>query len=45
MDRTETARRAQLSMLSQGDIDALLAARHADPFGVLGLHADADGKL
>ncbi|MFZ2754207.1 MAG: 1,4-alpha-glucan branching enzyme, partial [Lysobacteraceae bacterium] len=32
-------------MLSQGDIDALLAARHADPFAVLGLHADADGKL
>ena len=32
-------------MLAQGDIDALLAARHADPFAALGLHADADGKL
>lgn len=32
-------------MLAQGDIDALLAARHADPFAALGLHADATGKL
>ena len=32
-------------MLGQGDIDALLAARHPDPFAVLGLHADAAGKL
>ena len=32
-------------MLSQGDIDALLAARHADPFAVLGMHADDAGKL
>ena len=32
-------------MLAQGDIAALLDARHADPFAVLGLHADADGKL
>ena len=32
-------------MLAQGDIDALLAARHADPFAVLGLHADVAGKL
>ncbi len=32
-------------MLAQVDIDALLAARHADPFAVLGLHADAAGKL
>ena len=32
-------------MLAPGDIDALLAARHADPFAVLGLHADAAGKL
>lgn len=32
-------------MLSPDDVSALLAARHADPFGVLGLHADADGVL
>jgi len=32
-------------MLAQGDIDALLAARHADPFAVLGLHADSAGTL
>ena len=27
-------------MLAQGDIAALLEARHPDPFAVLGLHAD-----
>lgn len=32
-------------MLDTGDIEDLLAARHADPFAVLGLHADADGRL
>ena len=34
-----------MSMLGQGDIAALLAARHPDPFAVLGLHADDAGKL
>ena len=32
-------------MLDPGAVAALLAARHADPFAVLGLHADADGAL
>ena len=32
-------------MLGQGDITALLEARHPDPFAVLGLHADDAGKL
>lgn len=32
-------------MLTRGDIDALLDGRHGDPFAVLGLHADAAGKL
>ena len=32
-------------MLSEAELQALLAARHPDPFSVLGLHADADGKL
>ncbi len=32
-------------MLSPAEVDALLAARHADPFSVLGLHADAGGRL
>ena len=32
-------------MLEQSTIDALLAARHPDPFAVLGLHADARGAL
>ena len=32
-------------MLSPAEVDALLAARHADPFSVLGLHADAAGRL
>ncbi len=32
-------------MPTKNDIAALLAARHADPFGVLGMHADAAGKL
>ena len=32
-------------MLSDDDIHALVQARHADPFAVLGLHADADGDL
>jgi 1,4-alpha-glucan branching enzyme len=32
-------------MLSEADASALIEARHADPFSVLGLHADADGKL
>ena len=36
---------ARVSMLGQGDIAALLEARHPDPFAVLGLHADASGKL
>lgn len=32
-------------MLDSGAVAALLAARHADPFAVLGLHADAAGAL
>lgn len=32
-------------MLAESELQALLAARHPDPFSVLGLHADADGKL
>ena len=32
-------------MLEARDAADLLAARHADPFAVLGLHADADGQL
>jgi 1,4-alpha-glucan branching enzyme len=32
-------------MLAEDDIAALLDARHADPFAVLGLHADAGGAL
>lgn len=32
-------------MLAPADVDALLAARHRDPFAVLGLHADAAGRL
>ena len=30
-------------MLSDADVQALVAARHGDPFAVLGLHADANG--
>ena len=30
-------------MLDAADVAALLAARHGDPFGVLGMHADAGG--
>ena len=32
-------------MLSDDDVDALVQARHADPFSVLGLHADDEGRL
>ena len=32
-------------MLNDADVDALLAGRHADPFGRLGLHADDNGRL
>ena len=32
-------------MLADADIAALVEARHADPFAVLGLHADAVGKF
>ena len=32
-------------MLNPNDVAALLAARHADPFAVLGLHADDAGRL
>ena len=32
-------------MLSEPDLQSLLAARHPDPFAVLGLHAQADGAL
>ena len=32
-------------MLAQTDVDALVAARHQDPFAVLGLHADTHGTL
>ena len=32
-------------MLSPHDLDALLQARHHDPFALLGLHADEQGGL
>ncbi|WP_374400909.1 1,4-alpha-glucan branching enzyme [Niveibacterium sp.] len=32
-------------MLTADDIAALLEARHGDPFAVLGMHTDADGRL
>jgi 1,4-alpha-glucan branching enzyme len=32
-------------MLDRDSVAALVAARHHDPFAVLGLHADADGRL
>jgi 1,4-alpha-glucan branching enzyme len=32
-------------MLSDAEVQALVQARHADPFAVLGLHADAEGAL
>ncbi len=32
-------------MLADADLDLLLAARHPDPFAVLGMHADADEDL
>jgi 1,4-alpha-glucan branching enzyme len=32
-------------MLSDADVQALVDARHGDPFSRLGLHADADGAL
>lgn len=32
-------------MLNPSDVADLLAARHHDPFAVLGLHADEDGRL
>jgi len=31
-------------MINDADIDALRAARHGDPFAVLGPHVDADGR-
>ena len=32
-------------MISEADLAALIQGKHADPFSVLGLHADATGKL
>ncbi|TDP63107.1 1,4-alpha-glucan branching protein GlgB [Roseateles toxinivorans] len=32
-------------MLASDELNALLQARHADPFAVLGLHAEADGRM
>ena len=32
-------------MLGDADVDALIHARHGDPFAVLGLHADEAGRL
>ena len=32
-------------MLADADLQALLAARHGDPFAVLGMHADDEGRL
>jgi 1,4-alpha-glucan branching enzyme len=32
-------------MIAPVDAQSLIDARHSDPFAVLGLHADADGKL
>src|SRR3954468_3340801 len=32
-------------MLSDDDLSALVRARHPDPFAVLGMHADPQGRL
>jgi 1,4-alpha-glucan branching enzyme len=32
-------------MLHDDDLNALLGARHSDPFSVLGMHSDSDGDL
>ncbi len=32
-------------MISEHDVEALISASHDDPFAVLGLHADAQGRL
>ena len=32
-------------MLPEHDLEALLEARHTDPFACLGLHADETGRL
>ena len=32
-------------MLSDDDVGALVRARHPDPFAVLGMHADPQGRL
>jgi 1,4-alpha-glucan branching enzyme len=32
-------------VISEADVDALIKGQHADPFSVLGLHGDAEGKL
>jgi 1,4-alpha-glucan branching enzyme len=32
-------------MLTDAEVDALIQARHGDPFATLGLHADAQGNL
>jgi 1,4-alpha-glucan branching enzyme len=32
-------------MLAEAHVQALLAARHPDPFSVLGLHLEDDGEL
>ena len=34
-----------MTMLSDPDLQALLEARHGDPFAVLGMHSDAEGRL
>jgi 1,4-alpha-glucan branching enzyme len=33
------------SMLSEAEVQALVQARHADPFALLGMHTGADGAL
>src|SRR6186713_1188985 len=43
--RSGRRRRDDARMLSAADASALVGARHADPFAVLGLHVDDEGAL
>ncbi|MGH8865834.1 MAG: GlgB N-terminal domain-containing protein, partial [Burkholderiales bacterium] len=37
--------KATVSATAEADLDALVGARHHDPFGVLGLHRDGKGWM
>jgi len=46
MNGADTSTRAgHAAPVAQADLDALMAARHADPFAVLGPHPDAEGVV